>query len=152
MEKTTHLQRLMRVIGTPASAVYQSLQPPPNLPPPKTQPQFWEVTLVAELLLHSRRLLTLRLSDIIDNAIIAIIYYRDMVFDIHDRDNLHMRREPSTRVSFFALARSRRCHRQSTELLPLEGATSKVWEHFGFPAKDGSQTRMWCTASPVESA
>ena len=23
-----------------------------------------------------------------------------------------------------------------TELLPLEGATSKMWEHFGFPARD----------------
>ena len=27
--------------------------------------------------------------------------------------------------------------KMSTELLPLEGATSKVLEHFGFPAKDG---------------
>ena len=26
---------------------------------------------------------------------------------------------------------------ETTELLPLEGATSKVWEYFGFPAKDG---------------
>ena len=23
------------------------------------------------------------------------------------------------------------------ELLPLEGSTSAVWKHFGFPAKDG---------------
>jgi len=44
----------------------------------------------------------------------------------------------------------------STELLPLEGATSKVWEHVGFPAKDGKilepdkKSVMWCTASSVE--
>ena len=24
-----------------------------------------------------------------------------------------------------------------TELLPLQGTTSRVWQHFGFPAQDG---------------
>ena len=29
---------------------------------------------------------------------------------------------------------------EETELIPLEGASSKIWKYFGFPGKDGQYT------------
>ena len=65
----------------------------------------------------------------------AIIYTYNVIWYLNIRyhDKLRMHREPCTCVfsSHLCAAAAR-----MTELLPLEEATSKVWENFGFSTRD----------------